>query len=154
MNHKFNFTASFLYFRGVKIIDSLGHPITTIKYLDENLSNKYKPPTINFDILNPKKEEEKKPQIGKINMVELERLGFIFTSIPAKRGTGWFNKQKRIYLLYRKGSLEAQGCRRYKEFPRTGSVYAEHDVANNKIRLVGRSACRSGVGRWISVNGA
>lgn len=111
-----------------------GEDIETICSIEDSNFSK---PKIIFDILKP---IEKTPEIKIIqspyDLTELHSLGICMYSLPVKKGQTWSPRQKlRYYLRYNDLPFDT-GSKEIKILP--ANHILENDIANNRIRLVGR----------------
>jgi len=140
-----NFTASFLAHMKKDILDELGHPILTIRKIGETYQFKYQPPSIKFDIFV--KEQEVEAAIIEItNILKLDDIGYILSSIPVPKPSRWSTHQRNQFILLMKGHALGY-VKKYKRFP--DGYLVEYDEANLKARLIGKYADIGGVGQWV-----
>lgn len=160
MKNEFNFTASFLDNFGIKILDELGYPISTIYYSKERYDFPIRKPSLSYDILKKASLiEEKEPELKKItDMKKLEEMGIVICAVPLPKNTIWVGKRRfrTMYALMRKGSQEEKIYKKVKSLKSGtfGSNYTHaviYDEANKKAKLVGEKSGPLGEGDWVYI---
>lgn len=145
-----NFCAEFLSHFNKKILDESGNLIISIKYDEPQYIYNYQEPFLLKDILQ--KKEIKTPLIKRIHEEELKNMGLVIIGIPLSRIEKWRGHQRRRITLAWKNNIPENAVKI--RIPTTGGSayhYAEHDLINKRVRIVGKDTSPNGVSEWINL---
>jgi hypothetical protein len=95
----------------------------------------FKNPTIIIDNFNRLTDEV---EIKRINVDELDKLGYRIVSIPATSKTRNYSRQTKIYVLENKNNTIG-GAERLAKVPK--DHFVELDIINKRLRIFGKNAC-------------
>ena len=139
-----NFTSDYLALAGITAILNEGLPLDTIHIGKNPKPFSYFKPSITIDKFS-QGVALRTPEIRGIKYSELKRMGYIIIKyVPSKR---WFTAQRYAYKLkkidevggYTKKDVVTLSVTHASELSLDISHYIEYDLANRRVRLVGKS---------------
>lgn len=144
-----NFTASWLNYKKMKILDDLDNNIASIRYVTEVYPFKYSSPTVTYDIIEPNKPKAQL-LIDIVDFKKLEKYGFRVVIIPITKEEAWLPRQKNRYALIR---LKDPNTAAFKSLKSGQGYYTKAivDEANLLIKLVGPKVSKFGDSGWIKI---
>lgn len=137
----------------IKLFDSEKFPVTVCEPSNIQFKNSFKKPFIlvnNFD-----RDKESTPEIEKVTIDYLEKVGLRIVSLKCKGLRIWknYHDQRIIYLLEPIGRIIPNSTV-LNHLPKDHSI--ELDITNHKIRLKGRDSFpyvrTENASRWVKID--
>lgn len=143
-----NFTASYLNFLDIKILDELGGDIFTLHYLREKYPYSFNKPALSYSIIDDSKQR-KDPVLKTISLDALDKKGFCIIKIPLQKDEMW---SKRIKYRHEIVKLNNPLSTHYRKLTnRDSQVTVVFDEANLRIRIVGEKVNQMGASQWLDL---
>lgn len=148
-----NFTSQYLFRLKRRILDNFGNPIDTITYIDEPNSLFFYPPSLDYNIIETRRNLNTPVLRESKDLIQLKDEGFLVCSVEVNQRKKFFPKQREFYFICRIGQVPV-GARVISKFEgnnQRGQHYILYDDANKMFKLMGQNAGPMGEGQWIQL---
>lgn len=146
-----NFTSTYLKSLKRKLLDEHGNPILTIKYLEEPNEFFYIQPSLEYDLIENKKQLKTPILRESRDVIELKEEGVVICSLPITASTQFYKRQTDYLFLAKIGRvpLGAVTIASILGPNKKGQHRFIFDDANRRVKLSGPNAGPMGEGPWI-----
>lgn len=103
-------------------------------------------PTFVIDLFAKKSTEQE--QIITITLDDLRRLGFVLTSRKIGRNSAWLSNQRVAYCIERRTERNPYS-KKLTYLPDDHRI--QKDINNNRVRIFGSNAGKTGAGPWFEI---